>query len=858
MKSDDVESLETTFNGHPEHTQTADFRIVGIGCSAGGLDALENFFRNLPNVSDTAFIIIQHLDPKHESVLPELLQRVTLLKVQEVDDGMLVMPNNIYVIPPNKYLSILNGVLFLLEPTEKHGLRLPVDYFLRALAKDQANRSIGVILSGMGSDGMLGMKAIKEKMGLTAVQDPVSADADSMPRSAISTGLIDIVDAPDKLPITILNYVKYGKVSLNRAMPSKSQAESALSKINVLLRDRCGNDFSLYKTNTLYRRIERRTTLHQLADIRQYFDFVKLNAHELDLLYRELLIGVTNFFRDEEVWNVFQQKVIPEALSASKTGVLRAWVSACSSGEEAYSLAIAFCEASKNIKSLKRRQLQIYATDIDAAAIEVARKGLYPKNIEADVSSEMLSNYFVAEGESYRVSKEIRDMVIFATQNVIGDPPFTKLDFLFCRNLLIYFRPELQKRIIPVFHYSLNKNGVLVLGSAESVGYFDALFSTIDSKAHIYRRLEKKSFPTQVSAIMSDHSKSVPVQNKHVSNNTEDMLKQVTDQYIQQTYSPAAVLVNAEGDILYFSGRTGKYLEPAAGKVNVNIHAMAQPGLREVLISALPLVVREKSQLIHTNLRVGRKDEAKKIDLILERLESPELLRGRILILFRDVEDKKQKITKNHKIGLEVSDEDLRDQLEEVREALRISHEESQIAQEELKSANEELQSTNEELQSTNEELTTSKEEMQSMNEELQTVNAELQSKVQDLTNEHNDLANLLNSTEIAVIFLDSKMRVRRFTTHATDLFSLIPGDIGRPLSDLSSNLDYHQLQDDSQEVLRTLMFCEKQMTTNDSKWYRVRIMPYRTNDNVIEGVVITFTDITDIKNLELKLINSK
>lgn len=856
LKSDTLRKRTAKRRGRPD-TRIPDLRlavnfpVVGIGCSAGGLDALEKFLSHVPAGSGMAFVIVQHLAPTHVSAMPELLQRITRMKVVEAGDRMPIQPDCVYIIPPNKDLSLLHGVLHLLEPIRMRGMRLPIDFFLRTLAEDRQQQAIGVVLSGMGSDGMSGLRAIKEKSGLTLVQEPASASADSMPRSAIAAGVADIVALPEELPARIIAYLRHSAtIPLNEpALETKIQSD--LDKIIVLLRDRIGNDFTLYKSNTLIRRIERRVALHQIHSITDYVHYLRSNPQEVDLLFKELLIGVTSFFRDPEIWHYLGHTAIP-ALLAQTPGRkrLRAWVPACSSGEEAYSLAMIFKEALARVQPGEPHELLIYATDLDPGAIEKARKGVYPADIAADVSPEVLARYFIEQDGRYRVNKEIREMVVSAQQNIISDPPFTNLDILSCRNLLIYFRPELQKKLLPLFHYALNHGGIMLLGSAETIGNFNELFAPLNNKARLFSRRDIKpsdvEFPTMGNRNMLSAAETPPAQ--HAEN-----IGQLTDQLIQQNYAPPAVLVNSEGDILYVSGRTGKYLEPAAGKFNINIHAMAREGLREALTGVIHTALKE-SQPIHLNgLQVDNNGSIQRVNVMVQAIDKPAPLRGRVLIVFHDVVA--PATGRKHRQPVVMAEhETLLQDLQQTREALQVTHEEMQTSVEELKSSNEELQSTNEELQSTNEELTTSKEEMQSLNEELQTVNDELQSKVEDLTWMKNDMTNLLNGTEVAMIFLDGEMMLRRYTHHATSLFKLIPGDIGRPLTHIVTDLDYAQLNTDAQEVLRTLIFKEGQAGTRDGRWYRIRIIPYRTQDNVIDGVVITFTDISEIKKLQEEL----
>lgn len=829
--------------------------IVGIGASAGGQEALDSFLSHVPEGSGMAFVIIQHLDPTHKGIMPELLQRATGMKVQQAGNRMRVKPDCVYVIPPNKDLSILHGVLHLLDPVAPRGLRLPIDFFFRALAQDHNQRAIGVILSGMGSDGTLGLRAIKENAGLALVQAPASAKFDSMPRSAIDAGLADIVAPAEALPGKILDYLKRIPASTPTRLLLEIKTQSALEKIVILLRERTGNDFSLYKRNTLYRRIERRMGLHQIDTIAAYVRYLRENPQELDLLFKELLIGVTNFFRDPAVWDCLLDKVIPDLLASYPAGkALRAWVPACSTGEEAYSLAIAFRETLEKIKPQGRFSLQIFATDLDQDAINQARQAVYPANIAADVPTQRLARFFVEDEKGYRVSKAIREMVVFAPQNIIMDPPFTKLDILSCRNLLIYLGPELQKKLIPLFHYALSSHGVLVLGTSETVGSFTQLFAPIEAKLRIYRRndhplsLVEVDFPTKHFPAAPSAADEGPVASAPIN------LQALADQVLLQNFSPAAVLVTAEGDILYISGRTGKYLEPAAGKANWNIHAMAREGLRFELASAVKKALRQAGPVKVQGLQVGNNGEARRVDLTVQAIDKPAGLRGRVMVLFADAAAEPAELTVTRKAAASAAHKKLAEALRQAHEDLQSTREEMQTSQEELKSTNEELQSTNEELQSTNEELTTSKEEMQSLNEELHTVNAELQSKVDDMSTINNDMKNLLDSTEIATVFLDGQLNVRRFTRHAAPLFKLIGSDVGRPLSDITTDLDYPELQNDAREVLRTLAFSEKQVATRDGRWFKVRIMPYRTQDNIISGVVITMIDISEYKKLEATL----
>ncbi len=614
------------------------FPIAGIGASAGGLEALEQFLGHVPEQSGIAFVIVQHLDPTHKGIMPELLQRVTTMKVIQVQDRMQVKPDCVYVIPPNKDMSILHGVLHLFDPATPRGLRLPIDFFLRSLAEDRQERSIGVILSGMGSDGTMGLRAIKEKSGLAVVQEPASAKFDSMPRSAIDAGLADIVAPAHDLPGRIASFLRHVTVIAGKAPTLEEKEQSALEKVIILLRAKTGNDFSLYKKNTLYRRIERRMGIHQIPRIAAYVRFLRENPHEVELLFKELLIGVTSFFRDPGEWERLAQEAIPALLADHPEGaMLRAWSAGCSTGEEAYSLAISFKEVLEAQQPKGNFTLQIFATDLDRDAIDRARQGVYPANIVADVSPERLRRYFSQEGNGYRIGKEIREMVTFATQNIIMDPPFTKLDILVCRNLLIYLESELQKKLLPLFHYSLNPGGVLFLGSAETVSTFSELFSPLHAKSRIFRRRESVlrqdavTFPITMAPALPGAQKEFKMTTPSVN------LQSLADQFLLRTFSPPGVLTSDQGDILYISGRTGKYLEPAAGKANWNIFAMARDGLRFELASAFQKAVRLNESVIVKGVKVGVNGGAQAVDMTIQPIATPEELRGMVMIVFQDV-----------------------------------------------------------------------------------------------------------------------------------------------------------------------------------------------------------------------------
>ena len=832
------------------------FPIVCIGASAGGLEALEQFLINVPYNSGIGYVVIQHLDPTQKGMLPELLQRITKMEVVQVKDRMPVQPNCVYVIPPNKSMSILKGTLHLFDPVESRGLRLPIDFFLRSLADDRKELAVGVILSGMGSDGSIGCRLLKEKNGIVMVQEPSNAKFDSMPRNVIDSVLADIVAPANELPVKLLEFIKHvPTVKLNMEVDIKDQ--SALDKIIILLRNHTGNDFSLYKKNTVYRRIERRMSVHKIDKISGYVTFLQSNLKEVDILFKELLIGVTNFFRDSAVWESLATKVIPDILSKQQEGtIMRAWVAGCSTGEEAYSLAIVFKEAVEKINPHSGFSLQIFATDLDNEAIETARKGLFPLNIAADISPKRLNRFFVTTDDGYRVNAEIREMVVFAKHNIILHPPFTKVDILTCRNLLIYMDAELQKKLLGLFYYSLNNEGYMVLGSAESLGTQSHFFETIDNKLKIFQRSQSSVSPVLIDFPSSfARNKQTSLENQKIVIPTQN-IQALANEILLQHFSPPGVLVNENGDIVYISGRTGKYLEPAVGKANMNIFAMLRDGLRNEFPAAFRQALIKKEQIVLRNIKVGTNAGTQLIRVNIQWLDKPEPLKGMVMIIFIDEPNAlhKELGKKEERTLTVIRQSELEKELQTAREEAQNTLEEMQTSQEELKSTNEELQSTNEELQSTNEELTTSKEEMQSLNEELQTVNAELQSKIDEFTRVDNDMKNLLNSTDIATLFLDKDLNIRRYTDQATKIFKLIKSDIGRPFTDQVSDLIYPDLASDAHEVLRTLVFVKKQIETKDGRWFSTRIMPYRTFDDRIDGLVITFFNITDLKQLEEEL----
>jgi two-component system CheB/CheR fusion protein len=833
------------------------FLILGIGASAGGLEAMEKFLAELPRDGGVACVVVQHLDPTGQDLLPELLQRVTALTVHRAQDRMRVRPGCVYVIPPNKDLTLDRGLLRLSAPAEARGLRLPIDRFLVSLAQEQGPASVGIILSGMGRDGLQGLRAIKAHGGLGLAQAPASALFPSMPQAVIDAGLADLVDPPELLATRLLARLR--QPAPETETKAELETDPGMDQLMVLLRARTGQEFSLYKRSTVVRRVERRMGVHQMTSQAGYLRFLEQNPGELDLLFKELLIGVTRFFRDPAVWQALADRAFPELFKGQPDGrEFRAWVPGCSTGEEAYGLAMVFREARERIAPQAGFSLQIFATDLDRDAIARARTGRFRPDIADDVSAERLERCFVPDPEGFRVRREIRDMVVFAPQNLIMDPPFTRLDLLSCRNLLIYLAPALQKKLMALFHYSLVRGGLLCLGSSESPGL--GLFTPLEAKCRLFRRsdvllpIQDLAFPPAIASARSGVFKEPQMVE------TAPNLAALADQVLLQHCAPPAVLVNEAGDIVYVSGRTGKYLEPAAGKANWNLFAMAREGLRLDLASALHRAMHQEDPVLTRELQVDRSPGAQTLVIKVQKLLAPSQLRGLLMVVFLDQPALAAGARRRARGGpgqlAELQQElaETRQELLGLQQEMQTSQEELKSANEELQSTNEELQSTNEELQSTNEELTTSKEEMQSLNEELQTVNAEQQARMEDLARTGSDMRNLLDATDVAAVFLDSGLRVGRFTSGTSRLYKLLPGDVGRPLSDIATGLHYPELADDAREVLRTLIPCARNLAAADGCWYWVRIMPYRTPDDRIDGVVITFTDTTQATRLETEL----
>ena len=852
--------------------------LVALGASAGGLPALQEFLAHAPADTGLAWVVVQHLDPTRETALVQCLQRDTAMAVCEAVDGQRVNPDTVYVIPPNATLTLIDGHLHVAVPLQPRGLRHPVDDMFESMARVLGAQAVGVVLSGTGSDGTAGLQAIHAVGGVAAVQQPDTAQFDAMPRSALRAGGVDLVASPASLPGQIIALLTQRAGSSGQAAPApaaeagaEAGAEAAwpssrppqapfmpepqwLVAVLRLLQSRGCHDFFLYKRSTLMRRIQRRMGSHRITSMRAYVELLARDDAELDLLSKELLIGVTAFFRDTPVWQALKQELLPSLMRAHGDGWhMRAWVAGCSTGEEAYSLAITFRELLDAHPELSACTLQVFATDLSKDAIDRARRGWYPASISGEVSAQRLARFFVAQDGGWRIAKEVREMVVFAPHDLNVDPPFTRLDLLSCRNLLIYLTAPLQRRLLPLFHYSLRPQGVLLLGSSETIGRFDDLFETTDARLRLYRRRAvARPVPVPDFSFRPVLPAPEPTLPKEPALSDEPSplpgLQVLVDRYLMQQWAPPSVLVNDRGDILYVNGRTGRYLEPAAGKANWNVHVMAREGLRAPLVAAMRQALALRAPVEVHDVPLDSPNGPPGVDLSVRPMEEVSGLKGMLLIVFRELALQAQGRARRRTRS--AVHQELEGELQSAREEAQSLREEMRASQEELQAANEELQSTNEELQSTNEELRSSKEEMQAMNDELQAVNAELQAKLDDLAIAQSDMRNLLNSTDIATLFLDKSLHVRRFTEMARKVISLRDVDVGRPLSDLTTSLDYPTLEDDVRDMLRTLVVSEKQVSSREGRWYAVRIMPYRTQEDVIDGAVITFVDVSAAKGV--------
>jgi two-component system, chemotaxis family, CheB/CheR fusion protein len=830
--------------------------IVGIGASAGGLRALETFFESMPIDSGMAFVIVTHQQPNRTSLLPALLGRRTRMPVETAADHGLVEPNHVYVSSAGKNIAMLNGVLHLMELAPGAALHLPIDYFFRSLACDQEDRAICIVLSGTGTDGTLGLRAIKAQAGMAMVQDELSANYPGMPHSAAGTLLADYVLPPEKMPASLLAYAQTAQKLAPASGPRETELDEVLPKIYVLLRNRLGHDFSRYKQNTMRRRIERRMRVHHIEHPTEYVHVLQAEPHELDLLFQELLITVTQFFRDPQGFEALAGRLAERIGSATEESPLRVWVPACSTGEEPYSIAMLAIELAE--RAGVSLHLQVFATDLDSSAIEVARTGIYAGGIAADLGADRLKRFFAVEGTGYRINKAVRERVVFAAHNVLRDPPFTKLDLLSCRNLLIYLNAELQQRLFPLFHYALEPGGILWLGTSESATGHAELFVVSDRQWKLYLRRDDAPgtapvFDMRPSAIPRV---DLSLSRRRPEHAPRPRIANAMESVLLERFAPPTLVVNERGDIAHIHGRTGAYLEPSEGEPRHNIFAMAREGLQLHLQSLVRKAIAEDHEVVQTGISVQTNGSSEPVTVIASKIGEPESLRGLVRVSFEstpsapDITPSSAETRSKRARSLPLPSEEARQN--DVDDSLSGTLAALQKSNEELKSANEELQSLNEELQSANEELESSKEELQSLNEELETVNTEYQLKLDELAQLNDDMQNMLNGTDIATLFLDGELRIKRFTEQARRVVRLIATDVGRPIGDLVPQVRYDRLTADAQEVLRSLVAHEVEVQTLDGRWLLVRILPYRTNQNVIDGVVITFVDIDRVKRAEV------
>ena len=826
--------------------------MVGLGASAGGLDAIRKLFDVMPADIGMAFILIQHLDPTHESMMVDLLADHTRMKVQQAVNGMPLARDHVYVIPPAAYLSIQDGALRLSQPRERRGARMPFDFLLRSLADECENRAICVILSGTGGDGSLGLKAIKEKGGLVIVQDPDEADYDGMPRSAITTGAVDLVLPVAKIPRALATH---GRQLNLRVAPPRTQAADRLAEIIALLRMKTPHDFAPYKEGTLARRIERRMAMAAISDSGRYLELLRHDAGERDLLAKDLLINVTSFFRDAKAFELLAEAVIPDLVRRRDSDEpIRIWVPGCSTGEETYSITMLLLEA---IAASKRNvKLQVFASDVDGDAVLLARDGLYPATIAADVSPARLARFFVKEDDSYRVAPDLRGAVVFAVQNLLADPPFSRIDLVSCRNLLIYLRPEAQEKVLLLFHFALRDGGILFLGGAETVGSLDDRFEPIFKTQRIYRHIgHGRPGEIDFSTGGRDDVQSFWKRPKGPPAPHRSSFGDLCHRLLLDAYAPASVLINRNYQGLYYFGATDRYLRIAPGEPSRDLLAMAREGVRNRLRAVIERASRENARAIAsgTQLSNGAATDAVSIAVQPVRSDGEELL----LVSFLDAPKREQRIGPAAK-PTDKEDisriEQLELELDATRKELENAIHDLELANEEQKAINEEAMSVNEEFQSTNEELVTSKEELQSLNEELTALNSQLQETLDRQRVTSSDLQNILYSADAATLFLDRDLNIRFFTPAAKFLFRVIATDIGRPLGDLTPLIVDGALLADARAVLASCGPVTREIQAQDGAWYIRRILPYRTIDGRIEGVVITFADISEIKSAEREI----
>lgn len=854
-----------------EAVEQLSFSVVGLGASAGGLEAFQRLLEHLPGNTGMAYVFIQHLAPAHDSKLAELLARSAKIPIIQIEDGVAVQPNHGYVIPPSVNLAISHGVLHLMPRPAGRLVHLPIDYFFHSLAEDQGNRAIGIVLSGNASDGTLGLEAIKAAGGITFAQDEQSAKYTSMPHSAISTdSIVDFILPPEQIARELTRIAPNSYVRLVPKLAAEEQIgdnNGSIDKMFILLRTATGVDFSYYKQSTIRRRILRRLILHKLDNLQSYVHYLQQDKAELQSLYNDLLIHVTSFFRDPEAFESLAQKILPQIIRNRQGDMpIRVWVPACSSGEEVYSIAITLLEALGD--SGAGVSVQIFATDVNESNIERARAGIYTEAVTANIPPALLQRYFTQTTGGYQIHKRLRDMV-FARQNLIRDPPFSRLDLISCRNLLIYFGPALQKKVLPMLHYALKPGGFLMLGTSETVGTFADLFALVDKKNKIYSKKMSLPLPKFDAYDSSAMERSLAAAGKaDMKPATAADIQHEADRVVLTRYAPAGVLINADFDILQFRGHTGPFLEPAAGAASLNLLKMAREGLTAELRAALHKAKSENITVRREGLRMAGGKGFKTINIeIIPLLAVPVSQERCLLVLFEDAypepaftgaPDAVPKTKQARQVAKDPKQAQLEQELIAAKEYLQSVIEEQEAANEELQSTNQELQSSNEELQTTNEELETTKEELQSSHEELTTLNEELQSQNIELSMLNNDLNNLLLNVNIPILMLSNDLRIRRFTPQAERLLNLIPTDVERPISDIQPNIIAPQLEAQILGVIDTLATSAQDVQDRSGRWYNLRIQPYRTIDNKIDGAVLTLLGVEESKlGMEEALVTS-
>ena len=824
---------------------------VGIGASAGGLEAIETFFKHMPARTGLAFIVVQHLSPDYKSLMVELLSKRTEMPVFRAEDGMTVAADSVYLIPPKRNLTIFHGRLLLSEQDHTRGINLPIDIFFRSLAEDQAEKAIGIVLSGTGSDGMRGVRAIKENGGMVMVQTADSAKFDGMPRAATSTGLADFVLDPDQMPKQLLAFVKHPRLSQPDRSDQLLKDEDGLTRVFAILRDRCKVDFTFYKPSTVMRRLERRMTVNQIEDVREYAAYLHRHPGEALILYRELLIGVTSFFRDPKVFEELGKSWLPELLTGGPRRDIRFWVAGCSTGEEAYSLAILARETMQQLDV--SHDIKIFATDIDRDAIVLAQNGAYPESIAADLDPRLLAKYFFKRDDNFQIARSIREMVVFAQHNLIKDPPFTNIALISCRNLLIYLQPVLQRKVLEYFNFSLISGGLLILGTSETVGDHTDCFENLSSRNKLYRsrgRLHQagtERLPHVAGAYRRAHRPGVPGLRSAGRIGEED---RVIDRFLDcliGDYVPLALVVNGQLEVLRVLGDTSGLFKLPSGRLLNDITKMAVRELAVPLATGIQKVVRTGQAMSYANIRVPDDSGERLLKLRIKPMHAAKGQEPLVAVFLQDMPaaagTRPSEDATVFDLG-KINDQHIRD----LEQDLQFTRENLQATIEELETANEELQATNEELLASNEELQSTNEELQSANEELHTVNAEHQSKIIELTELNNDVENLLASTHIGMLLLDENLEIRRFSPYITRVFHILGADIGRPVTHVAHRLVDIDPAEVLREVTRTERPVEVEVRTQDGSWYLLRAMPYHIGPDTYAGAVMSFVDITAFK----------